>query len=76
MITGDNIYTAINVGYSSGILESDDNLWICKLVNNKIQWEYSSWDKRIQQEEISENNFKSIVSSQSKYSSKILLKAD
>lgn len=32
MITGDNINTAINVGYDVGILNEDDNLWIGKLV--------------------------------------------
>lgn len=63
MITGDNIYTAINVGYSSGILENDENLWVCKLDNKKLKWEFSSWENRIKKNDNIDENYQSVVSS-------------
>ena len=62
MITGDNIYTAINVGYKSSILSEKCDLWICTLEKDKLKWNFSNWENRIQKEE-NDEDFKSVVSS-------------
>lgn len=66
MITGDNIFTAINIGYDSGILESDQDLYICTVKNNKLKWTFQSWEERLQKEEIDEDQFQSLISSTNK----------
>ena len=39
MITGDNLFTAINIGIQTGIVEEDQNLWVGEYKNNKyIKW--------------------------------------
>ena len=40
MITGDNIYTAINVGYNAKILKKNDSLWIGTYAKKKISWTF------------------------------------
>lgn len=47
MITGDNVYTAINVGYKSSILSEKCDLWICTLEKDKLTWTFSNWENRI-----------------------------
>lgn len=61
MITGDNIYTSINVGYKSRILEEDDNVWICEYEKERLNWVYQSSENRIQRKE--EDSQHSIISS-------------
>ena len=39
MITGDNLFTAINIGIQTGIVEEDQNIWVGEYKNNKyIKW--------------------------------------
>lgn len=47
MITGDHLYAAINVGYTSGILEQTESLWICSLGPHKrrLQWRFSTFEE-------------------------------
>lgn len=61
MITGDNIYTAINVGYKSKILEETDNVWLCIYDKEKLNWVYQSSENRIQKKE--DESYHSIISS-------------
>ena len=40
MITGDNIYTAINVGYQSGIIPQSQSVYQGTLKNNRLLWTF------------------------------------
>ena len=47
MITGDNIYTAINVGYNSKILKPNNSLWIGTWNKKNIVWTFSDCNDNV-----------------------------
>ena len=40
MITGDNLYTGINVGLSSNIISKNMNIWVCEHRDRQLYWSY------------------------------------
>ena len=46
MITGDNVYTAINVGYNCGIIKEEQNLWIGFTENKVLKWNLQEYHQR------------------------------
>ena len=47
MITGDHLFTGINVGYGSGILEKFDNVWVGQfdISEKKVNWRFFTFEE-------------------------------
>ena len=46
MITGDHIFTGINVGYASGILSETESLWVGQFIpeKRKVDWKFYTYE--------------------------------
>lgn len=58
MITGDHIYTAVNIGYASQILQFSESVWLCTINqdSNSPEWKFMTYKDLLKGVDVEEKN--------------------